>query len=74
MLRKVQEWSPDNRFTLKLKFFVDSLAHPLVYMHHDRVVKSAQSTLTDTNFTHMGLTKTRHIHIKSLDHHFGRHG
>jgi hypothetical protein len=27
-----------------LKFFVDSLAHPLVYMHHDRVVKSAQST------------------------------
>lgn len=74
MLRKVQEWSPNLKFRLESKFFIDSLAHPLVYMHHDRVVKSAQSTLTDTNFAHMGLSKTRHIHVKSLDHHFGRHG
>ena len=28
MLRKVQEWSPNLKFRLKLKFFVDSFAHP----------------------------------------------
>jgi len=74
MLRKVQEWSPNLKFRLKLKFFVDSFAHPLVFMHHNRVVKSAQSTLTDTNLAHMSLSKTRHIHIKSLDNNFCGHG